>query len=273
MSWLRIRRMVITASIGWALTASPIQAGLIGWWKLDDGTGNTAADASPSGTTGQIANADTGGLGPGGSVWVDDAERGTVISFNGEASGAYVRAGDIPQMTLDTDFTWAFWGNQDAGNTTPNDVIIGNRHNADGQDFTPRQFIKFTPTKFEWHMNGNGNDNLDYEDIPSGQWLHHAVVKDGDQLTYFRNGVEAGTQTITQGLDFPQPFFMGGENTNSAGENWRGMLSDVRLYDQALSGAEVAALVPEPACSLLALLGIAGIAATGRRRRSTPTAG
>lgn len=256
-----------------------VSADLIGHWQLDEGTGDTAADASSSGTTGIITNADTGGLGPGGSVWVDDPQRGTVISFTGDENSAYVRAGDIPQMTLDNDFTWAFWANQDVDHSGPNDVIFGNRFDGSGADFAPRQFIKFTPTKFEWHMNGNGDDNLEYEDIPSGEWIHHAVVKVGADLTYYRNGVEHSSGSFTQALDFPQPLFLGGINTNSAGENWRGSLSDARIYDHALTASEVAALLAGPAQVplnsgwafglLVTLLAAGGAFALRRRRLAT----
>ena len=216
----------------------------VGHWKLDDGQGAVAADSSGHGNDGAIGNLN-GGLGPDASVWVDDPERGTVISFNGTAEGAFVRAGDIPQMTLTNDFTWSFWAKHSADNTADNDIILGNRYNGDGVDFVPRQFIKFTPTKFEWHMNGNGDDNLDYDDIPADVWLHHAVVKTADQLTYYRNGIEASSGTFTQALDFPQPLYFGGDNTGSAGENWAGLMSDVRIYDRALSAAEVLGLASQ----------------------------
>ncbi|MFH1882720.1 MAG: LamG-like jellyroll fold domain-containing protein [Planctomycetota bacterium] len=220
----------------------PVVPNLIGWWPLNEGSGDTAIDLSGSGNDGTISNLN-GGLGPDGSVWVDDPVRGTVISFNGTADGAFVRAGDIPQMTLTNDFTWAFWAKQNAENTANNDIILGNRMDENGVDFVPRQFIKFTPTKFEWHMNGNGDDNLDYDDIPADVWLHHTVVKTADQLTYYRNGVEASSGTFTQALDFPQPLFFGGDNEASAGENWGGLMSEVRIYDGALTGLEILAIV------------------------------
>ncbi|MBP7050760.1 MAG: discoidin domain-containing protein [Phycisphaerae bacterium] len=210
---------------------------LIGWWKLNDGSGDVATDFSENGNHGTIVRP-TAGLGPGGSVWLDDSERGTVISFNGTASGAYVRAGQIPQMTFTNDFTWVFWAKQQAGNAE-NDIIIGNRMNANAVDFSPRQFIKFTPTKLEWHQNSLGTDNLDYDDIPNDVWLHHVVVKTGAQLTYFRNGVEAAARVITQALDYPMPLFFGGDNENAEGENWAGMLSDVRVYTRALTVSEI----------------------------------
>ena len=75
---------------------------LLGWWKLDDGTGNTAFDSSGLDNHGTIYNTSSG-LGPGGSVWYNDPEHGMVLSFNGDDStGAYVDAGTIPAMTAMT---------------------------------------------------------------------------------------------------------------------------------------------------------------------------
>ncbi len=210
---------------------------LIGWWKLNDGQGAVALDSSGNGNHGTVVRPNAG-LGPGGSVWLNDPERGTVISFNGTASGAYVRAGSIPQMTLKNDFTWVFWAKQDAGNGS-NEIIFGNRMNENAADFVPRQFIKFTPTKFEWHQNSVGTDDLDYADIPNGVWLHHVVVKAGSKITYYRNGVAGGSRTITQALDFPMPLFFGGDNENSSGENWAGRMSDARVYARALTESQI----------------------------------
>jgi len=214
----------------------------IGWWPLNDGAGDVAVDVSGRGNDGTINNPNAG-LGLDGSVWVDDPALGTVISFNGTAGGAYVRAGTIPRMTLTNNFTWAFWAKHNAENTADNDIIFGNRMDENAVDFVPRQFIKFTPTKFEWHMNGNGDDNLDYDDIPADVWLHHAVVKTADQLTYYRDGIESSSGMITQALDFPQPLFFGGDNEGAEGENWSGLMSDARIYNRALTGLEVLAVV------------------------------
>src|SRR4030065_2929 len=80
---------------------------LVGWWRLDDGSGDTAIDLSNSGNDGTIHNTAAGGLGVGGSAWVNDPERGMVISFNGNNSGgAYIDTDMIiPKMTLQNDFT------------------------------------------------------------------------------------------------------------------------------------------------------------------------
>ena len=207
---------------------------LIGWWKLDEGSGDTATDLSASGNDGTINNASGGGLGDGGSVWVDDPERGMVISFDGEDSGAVVVTDLIlPAMTMENDFTWAFWIKQDSAQDTNNDTILGNRY---GGTATPLQFIKFTPTRFEFYNDdGSYTEGINYDPHPADEWAHHAVVKDGTSLTYYRNGEETLTNTITKTID-ENPFYMGGDVTS---EHWRGYMSDVRLYNKALSAGEV----------------------------------
>ncbi len=212
---------------------------LIGWWKLDEGSGNTATDLSASGNDGTINKTAGGGLGDGGSAWVDDPERGMVLSFNGDdGTGAYVNTDLIlPAMTMENDFTWAFWVKQDSDQATDNDTMLGNRY---GGTATPLQFIKFTPTRFEFYNDdGSYLEGINYDPLPGDVWIHQAVVKDGTSLTYYRDGEVALTNTITKTID-ENPFFMGGDALNVA-EMWRGCLSDVRLYTKALSAAEVMA--------------------------------
>jgi hypothetical protein len=159
---------VAVLSLVLASGAEAADPNLVGWWPLNEGIGETVVDMSGNGVDGTIHNA-ANGLGMDGSVWVEDPDLGAVISFDGTASGAYVRAGSIPQMTLENNFTWAFWAKQAPGNGS-NDIILGNRMDENAVDFVPRQFIKFTPTKFD-SMNGNGDDNINT--LPNDVWLHH----------------------------------------------------------------------------------------------------
>ena len=205
---------------------------LLGWWKFDEGSGTVANDSSGNGNHGTIHNP-IGGLGTGGSVWDTDLKFGVVLSFNGdETAGAYVDAGMIiPEMTLTNDFTWAFWAKQVGDGTGVNQTILGNRYGASDQ----LQFSKFTPTNFEYYNNENNTGFINYDDLPDGVWLHHAVVKDGANLTYYRNGVVSGSSTIDATL-VAQPLYMGGDATS---ERWSGWLSDVRIYERALSSAQI----------------------------------
>ncbi len=225
------------------LGSGQVSSGEFGWYPLDEGGGNTVLDLI-NGQDGEIYLFDTGGLGPDGSVWVEDPVRGNVLGLN---DAAWIEAGIIPPMTFEQDFSWSFWAKQGEGNG-PNEIIIGNRYGSDGLDTVPREFIKFTPTKFEYHMDGVG-ENLDYPDIaqasnpaadiPSNdEWIHHTMVKDGTMLTYYRDGVEANTGEILTGQlsGGPLPFGFGGQDGR---EYWHGYLSDIQLYEDALGDEEV----------------------------------
>ncbi|MBL7186333.1 MAG: LamG domain-containing protein [Phycisphaerae bacterium] len=230
LSFVLMFGLVLTSVVG---AADP---DLVGWWPLNEGSGDTVFDLSASGNNGTVNNAG-GGLGAGGAVWVNDPERGMVASFNGNnSSGAYISTDlIIPFMDLNNDFTWALWVKQEGDGTGVNEVILGNRY---GGTPTPGsgQFIKFTSTRFEYYHGGH-NGTIDYDDPTPGEWVHMVVVKDGATLTHYRNGEFSATGTTTATID-ENPFGMGGDATNAT-EMWSGYLSDVRLYTKALTAAEV----------------------------------
>ena len=209
---------------------------LLGWWKLDEGAGDMAMDSSGKGNHGTIHRADSGGLGNNGSVWFMDPDHGMVVSFNGDdGTGAYITTDlIIPALGLTDDFTWAFWIKQHADQETNNDTILGNRY---GGTASPLQFCKFTPTRFEFYNDdGAYAEGINYDPVPGDEWIHHAIVKDAADLTYYRNGEVAGTNTHTKTMD-ENPFYMGGDGQPA--ELWQGWMSDVRLYTKALSYGEL----------------------------------
>lgn len=231
---------------------------LFGWWPLNEGEGDVAADISGNGRDAAIVRVDTGGLGAGGSAWVEDPECGSVLSFNGDnGTGSYAimtdgtpgNYGELPLFTTEPDntFTWSLWVRAE-DNAANNDIILGNRY-APGDtntDFGPRQFIKFDSNNFEFDT--NNVQGVDYDDIVGdqlGRWVHHVIVKDGSDFTYYRDGQEAGTGVAGGSQTDPMPLFFGGQG-NFAGTNtaelWRGALFDVRLFTAALSSDQVTGL-------------------------------
>ena len=116
-----------------------------------------------------------------GAAWAQICVRGTVSEFNGQ--NAYVAAGTIPRMNQATSsFTWSFWYHQ---NSVPNinSVILGNRS---GGVESPLQFIKFTPTNFEYYR-GESIGSIPHA-VPIGSWRHLGIVKSGSALNYYDNG-------------------------------------------------------------------------------------
>jgi hypothetical protein len=216
--------------------------GLISYWAMDDAPGSAVAANAVAGGPAATLH---GSVGSAIAFVSDTAPRGKVLRVNmsgptTNAAGSWVQAGTLPAMTLANDFTWAFWARSNDGAT--NNVIFGNRYADVGTtDFNPREFIKFTPNAFEWHVDAAGQ-NIDYADVPNGQWIHHAVVKRGASLTYYRNGIPAGEAAITAAPLNPQPLFMGGNGPN---ESWAGHLDDVALWNKAVPADALAALAAD----------------------------
>jgi len=244
----------------------PAGGDLFAWWPLNDGSGDMAADLGENKLHARVVNADSGGLNEDGSVWVEDPECGTVLSFNGvDNSGAYAVAGvppifgSLPVFTLEDSFTWSLWV-KSAMELEDTSIIFGNRRDPDGVEYDPREFIKFTGLTFEWHHDAVG-ENVDYADMVPGVWTHLVIVKDGATLTHYRDGVLAGSMTITAAPLNGQPIYFGGQGF----ENWRGCMSDVRLYKIALSEAEVAELFENKGAATGVVLAITGISVDADR--------
>lgn len=230
-------RASTTAAFSWMATigvvgimllaaGDPAQAGLVGLWQLNEGGGTVAPNSVSGGTHGVLYEGAAVGNGP---TWTFNDDRGVILSFDG--SNDFVDAGFIPALSLADDFTWAFWARANQG---PNsEVILGNRKDAANTD--AGGWIKFTGTQFEFRGT-SAHNNLDYADIPNGgPWIHHAMVKSGSQLTYYRGGVAAGTATLTTAA-VAQPFYFGGDKYTEYYNVW---LDDVAIFNHALSQAEV----------------------------------
>lgn len=218
--------------------ATPAPDNFFGHWPLDDGAGDVATDISGNNFNAIITNVDTGGLGLDGSAWAEDIDFGTVLSFNGvNGTGAFATVGfppafgTLPAMDLDNDFTWSLWAKSEQ--EVNNDTILGNRYAPDGSEYAPREFIKFTSAQFEFHTSGFPQ-NIDYDDLVIGEWNHHVAVKDGADLSYYRNGALVSSIIITEAPLNQLPMYFGGFGL----ENWHGYLSDVRLWERAISANE-----------------------------------
>lgn len=88
------------------------------------------------------------------------------------------------------------------------------------------------------------------------------------------DGLLIGTRDYADGSGFifgnsPGSAEAGIGGWNGGNEPWNGTIDDFQLYDRALSGAEIAALVPEPGGTSLLLFGVTFLA--GKRRRSLKT--
>jgi len=143
----------------------------------------------------------------------------------------------IPTIATTDSFTWSALVYLQTGNSITS-VIIGNRNLGTS---SPLQFVKLTPSKFEYY-HGGLLPGL-YHTIPTEEWRHLIIVKDGADFTYYSNGVIVDTGSTTISMD-PNPFYVGGDPNGN--EYTNGEFGGVHLFDSALNPAQVYLLTKDP---------------------------
>jgi len=101
---------------------------------------------------------------------------------------------------------------------------------------------------------GCANPSWQYFDstraIPVARWRHVAATYDGTRLRVYIDGSAAGSKLVSgRTCVSGEPLAVGAKNNPSKGlleAFWDGRLDDVRIYDRALTGAEVAQLATRP---------------------------
>ena len=209
--------------------------GLVAHWSLDEGTGDTAEDAtgySPDGTLRY------------GASWGSDATRDSYVSFDGNDDR--IDTGFTYALSDTDDFTWAWWANkQSPSNLDGAAVMVGNRYGGTGSESS--EFIKMTARQAEF-TNGS-SENYNYADIATGGWHHYAMVKSGTSYQWYVDGVAEGPPvTINYNETSPLPFKIGGDDDdNTPGgkeiQHFQGYIDDVLLYRSALTQQDIANVI------------------------------
>ena len=97
--------------------------------------------------------------------------------------------------------------------------------------------------KISTSRGNEGTGTLEGPALPNGQWVHVAVTLDGDVGTLYVNGSPVDTETIDE-VDplFGQPYCYIGRSMWNNDPLFDGCIDDFRIYNYALSGADVNAL-------------------------------
>jgi hypothetical protein len=117
----------------------------------------------------------------------------------------------------------------------------------------------FTPPYFAWHLFGTHISSTQWRpqfqlltstgkvDVSSslnvnyGEWVHVVGVYDGSAVRIYVNGTDRGSAALSGNIvSYNQPLYIGAHGL--PGEFAKGLIDEVRIYSQALSAMEVAAL-------------------------------
>ncbi|MCF6150567.1 MAG: hypothetical protein E3K37_18210 [Candidatus Kuenenia sp.] len=201
-----------------------ITTGLVGHWTFDDGT---ATDNSGNGNDGTIngANQTTGII-------------GNALSFDGIDD----------HVTVDDSASWDFAGKNitvsvwfNVGVTDNEQILL--EHFTGGTPGAGWYFhVDNYPNKISFihRSTSGGDDNIDLmnaTDLRDNQWHHAVVTMDGTMAKLFIDGTEVDSDAYGPLEDHDQLLYIGSMNNTSRWIN--GSIDEIRIYDQALSEADV----------------------------------
>ncbi|HOH62865.1 MAG TPA: hypothetical protein PLX34_02380 [Sedimentisphaerales bacterium] len=198
---------------------------LVGWWKLDEGTGTTARDISGYGNDGTFG---------GDPQWVA-GRFGKALEFDG--SDDFLDCGNDPSLDL-TLWTIAFWLNA-AQNKDYNGFVIKGLDAAENYEV-----LGFADGSFHFPITMTGGARTYVNSVTgvivAGEWAHYAYLYDStDGRRLYKNGdlvfddsesgtPQASTDPLTIGNEQPMSRFVDG------------IMDDVRIYSRVLTLDELA---------------------------------
>ncbi len=231
----------INSSISQKQGGGTLANGLAGYWKFDEGTGTSAADAS--------TNANTGTL-QGSPIWQSSGKIGTAVTFDGsnDEITTTTNIGDGSSFKMFTLSTWF------KTSTASGRKIIGLESNQTGTGsiYYDRDIYIGTDGKVYFRVyDGVSKYATSPSTFNDGNWHHAVGVSNGDNKTIqlYVDGVLQQTTAIgTVYSSYPSSYWrIGGYKvtglTNNGGDGFfTGDIDEVRVYNRTLSTDEISQL-------------------------------
>ncbi len=138
------------------------------------------------------------------------------------------------------DITVATWVNWDGGNNWQRIFDFGN-NTYQYMFLTPKSGDGTLRMAFKDAINGVYSEQyVETSALPTGQWVHLAVVLEGNVVTLYKNGQAAGSAVmpnIDPGDFLPTENYIG--KSQFSDPLFNGRIDDFRVYNYALDGSEV----------------------------------
>lgn len=210
---------------------------LVGYWRLNEPAGSTAArDSSSWGNDGMLVGLDAA------TAWVTDtaAPEGGALSVEGKGHVTVPASASIDSIT--NQITMAAWMYLDASITDFATAISRQIGTGFGQLYHLGVNSGLQPVTFIT-PGAESNQLTRYAaaTVPEKKWFHIASTYDGSTVAVYLNGaqVDSGTVTGTFAPETNPVILSGNTNAGSTTESVPGRLADVRLYRRALSATDI----------------------------------
>jgi hypothetical protein len=206
-------------------TTAEIIGGLVGHWKFNEGEGTTAYDSTGEGNDGTIY----------GASWATGI-LGSALAFDG--SNDYVDCGNAACLDISGEKTISIWLkiSEWTSHKAPWSKYLDGTHRVLFQTW-PDQTIQF------WIVDTTPQVQIPTDIINIDEWtLVVVTIDEANQVAkIYQNGVYINQDTSFTLPDISAADFIIG-SSGADGRYFNGAIDDVRIYNYALSDAEVLAL-------------------------------
>jgi chitodextrinase len=205
-------------------TGPPPPTGLVGGWGFDEGTGTTTADASGNNNNGTLS---------GGPTWAP-GKFGTAVSFDGVND--LVTVPDSASLDV-TRVTMEAWVNPSALGGVWRPAVF----KAQSGDMVYDLYASTSANVPNAGVSIGGEKATNGSAaLPLNTWSHLAATYDGTTLRLYVNATQVGSLAVTGNIAVSSGALTIGGNT-VFGEWFKGLIDEVRVYNKALTQAEIQA--------------------------------
>src|SRR6266705_1413999 len=205
-------------------------------YGFNEGSGNTTVDSSGDGNMGTLS----------GPTWTTAGRYGNALSFNG--TSAYVEAANSNSLDPGTAATFSAWVYMLAANSDISSVI--NKWSQTIDDEYLFGLNSSSRLTFAWQTTGgNAWGQPSYymvsgnAQVPLNTWTYITVVRNGPAISFYINGnldatfaAAADANPFRSGINTLR---IGGQNRGGMARVLNGTIDEVRIYNQALTQAQI----------------------------------
>ena len=221
-----VRLVPATTAPATATTATTATTSLVAAYGFDEGTGTTVLDRSGKGNNGVISSA----------TWAATGRFGKALAFNGTSS--WVTVADSTSLDLTTGMTLEAWVYPTTTMTGWRTVMMKEQPGADIYYLSANTDMNQPATGVS--IGGSIRQLNAGTTIPVNAWTHLTATYDGTTQRLYINGAQVASQAQTGSITVSgSAMHIGGNSV--WGEYFQGLIDEVRVYNRALSPAEIQA--------------------------------